>query len=119
MIIAWMLYSLLLSTLVLAGGYAVERVFRLLGYPTRWVWLGALAISLMVPAILPLLPERAPEQATIPIIPISFTIPLDAPALAVDASWTVPQWIGAGWVALSVLLVLLGVVAALRLRSAR
>ncbi|MEX2284365.1 MAG: M56 family metallopeptidase [Gemmatimonadota bacterium] len=117
--IAWMVYSLVLSTLVLVGAFALEQVLRLTGKPTRWVWLSAMGISLLVPALLPLLPERVSDQPVLAVIPPSFAIQLDAVTSGPASTWTVPRLLGTGWLVLSGALVLLGVVAALRLRHAR
>ena len=118
--IAWMLYSVMLGTLVLAAAYGIEQVLRLNRKPMRWVWLIAIMISLVVPAVLPFLPERVAEAAVLPMIPASFVIQLDAVPPSIDVpAWTVARVLSLSWLVLSSALVLLGVIAALRLRSAR
>ncbi|HEX8363316.1 MAG TPA: hypothetical protein VF613_24565, partial [Longimicrobium sp.] len=63
MIASWMLYALLVSTLLGAAAWALEEVCRLVGRPVRWVWAGALAATLVLVALAPLrpAPPAAPE----------------------------------------------------------
>ena len=118
--IAWMLYSVMLGMLVLGAAFGLEQVLRLNRKPMRWVWLSAMMVSLVVPAVLPFLPERVSEPAVLPMIPASFAIQLDAVSPSIDVpTWTVPRLLGMGWLVLSSALLLVGVIAALRLRSAR
>jgi TonB family protein len=46
MITAWILYAFGVGALVGAGGFALERVFRIHGLPTRWIWVGAVLLSI-------------------------------------------------------------------------
>jgi bla regulator protein blaR1 len=48
MLAVWMLYVVVVTSLVGLGALAWERVLSLLGRPVRWVWPGALAASLLV-----------------------------------------------------------------------
>lgn len=43
--IAWMLYCVVVTTIVAAAARAAESVARINGYRLRWVWLGALALT--------------------------------------------------------------------------
>ncbi len=45
----WMLYLLAVALLVALGALALERSLRATGRPGRWVWLGAMALSLAIP----------------------------------------------------------------------
>lgn len=46
MIAIWMIYSLAISTLVVVAGVAVERLCISFRWPTRWVWVAGIVISL-------------------------------------------------------------------------
>jgi hypothetical protein len=50
MIIAWMLYSALVALVVAAAARAAEWLARLAGYRVRWIWAGALALTLFLSA---------------------------------------------------------------------
>ena len=56
MIIEWMMYAALMSILVGGVALAVEQGARLLRWPTRWIWAGAMLLSLAIPPILLLRP---------------------------------------------------------------
>jgi TonB family protein len=49
MIAAWILYALLVGALAGAGALVVENLLRAHRLPTRWVWSGALILSLFWP----------------------------------------------------------------------
>lgn len=51
MIAAWMLYSMLVAALILVATRSVERLAEALKRPTRWLWILALAASIIVPVI--------------------------------------------------------------------
>jgi len=51
MIVAWMLYSILVATLLGAAAIAIERASRLAGRSTRWIWIGALIGTVVLPLI--------------------------------------------------------------------
>ncbi|HEU4586283.1 MAG TPA: M56 family metallopeptidase [Gemmatimonadaceae bacterium] len=55
MTVAWMTYALLVGTLVALSAYAMDGVCRLVRRPTRWVWLGAMALAV---ALIVLAPRR-------------------------------------------------------------
>jgi bla regulator protein blaR1 len=48
MLAAWMFYIVVVTSIMGLGALAWERVMALLGRPVRWVWPGALAVSLLV-----------------------------------------------------------------------
>jgi beta-lactamase regulating signal transducer with metallopeptidase domain len=50
MIAQWMLYCVAVGTLLSGGAVALEKALRPLGRATRWVWAGALLLTLAVPA---------------------------------------------------------------------
>jgi len=49
MITAWILYAMVVGGLLGAGGLALEKVLRSLGGPSRWVWTGAIVLSVAWP----------------------------------------------------------------------
>jgi bla regulator protein blaR1 len=48
--LAWILYAMCVSLLLGATAWCVERIFRLLRRPTRWLWMTALLASVIVPS---------------------------------------------------------------------
>jgi TonB family protein len=119
-VIAWLLYSLLVSFLVTTAAHAVARLLRLHTVATRWVWFASLLGSVLVPAVWPRLPRSLAEEP-LALMPATFTIPLDAVAAAPAAPsfWNPTTVVIAGWLAVSALLLFYGAAAALWLRSAR
>lgn len=53
MIVAWILYALLVGSLVAAAARGLERAFRLAGHPVRWIWAGAVALTLILVGVAP------------------------------------------------------------------
>lgn len=51
MILNWMLYTLLVTGILVAAGYAFEYAARALRLPTRWVWVAVIALSTLFSAI--------------------------------------------------------------------
>ena len=51
--IAWMLYTAIVGVLVVFAANAIDRVARLMGRPTRWVWVGGMVAALVLVAIAP------------------------------------------------------------------
>lgn len=69
MITAWMIYVLVVSALVGGGALLVETLLRPHRLPTRWVWGGALLLSVVWPvahALWPSAPLDLPEVAPPP-----------------------------------------------------
>lgn len=63
MILRWMVYAGTVALLLGLAALALERAVRQRGWPVRWLWVGALAGSLLLPAaaaILPAVSERPP-----------------------------------------------------------
>jgi beta-lactamase regulating signal transducer with metallopeptidase domain len=61
MIATWMLYTLLVGTLVVAAARCAESLLRLIGRPARWIWAVALAAAIGVPMVTALVPAPAVE----------------------------------------------------------
>ena len=93
----WMVYSLLVAVLLTLAAHGAERVLRLHGRPTRWVWLSAILLSFALPALLPWLIRVLASDGAGLFVP-SATISLAAPALIVGAapsfSWSSVLQIG-------------------------
>ncbi|HET7584461.1 MAG TPA: M56 family metallopeptidase [Gemmatimonadaceae bacterium] len=81
MIVAWMGYAFVVGTLLALTAWTLDRACRLVALPTRWVWLGALALTLVLPALVPLLSARreAERQASFVVLPTRATTS-DTPA---------------------------------------
>jgi TonB family protein len=117
MIASWMLYAVAISILVTIAAFGLERVGQTRGYATRFVWVGALALSLVWPAwhvVARMLPE-SPKPASV----LPFTIVVYAPATVVDGSASlnraamIDRTLAVLWIAASLLL-LARLVAAVR-----
>jgi len=68
MLATWMLYCAAVGVLLSGGALALERGLRSLGRPTRWVWAGAMALTLALPAAARFVPTRpAPRVAPGPV----------------------------------------------------
>jgi TonB family protein len=127
MIATWMLYAIVVSTLVALAAIACERMLRLAGQPARWAWGGAFVTSVAVPLI-ELVRPAAPAGGAIPIAdggatlidPALFFSLMNAPAASPTIS-ALTGVVAGGWVAASALLavVLLGSQARVRRETNR
>jgi beta-lactamase regulating signal transducer with metallopeptidase domain len=63
--LAWMLYAILASVLIGAAALALERVAHALRRPTRFVWLGALVLSVAWPVAMWFSPRAAAERPSL------------------------------------------------------
>jgi len=101
MIAAWILYAILFGTLVGCGTLVIERLLRAHSLPSRWLWVGAMLVSLawplghwgweampravpeVVPATFPDIPvlALALEPLAVEVAPQSFLRLLDGPIL--------------------------------------
>jgi bla regulator protein BlaR1 len=50
--LAWMLYVIMVTLLLSAGAYLAERAARLKRGGTRWIWITAIAASLLIPTVI-------------------------------------------------------------------
>jgi len=81
---AWMAYALVVGTLVALAAYALDGVCRIAARPSRWVWAGAMAVTV---ALLALAPQRESHGGSV-VLPVALdavTISADAPAPAILA----------------------------------
>jgi TonB family protein len=121
MIASWMLYALVISALVSVAALAAERVLSARGWPTRFVWVAALVLSIgwpLAPMIARMLP--APPR---PVRVLPFTIVVDASTAPIPVDYTgmIDNALVGLWIALSALLairLLYGVSAVERSRGA-
>ncbi|HEX9938708.1 MAG TPA: M56 family metallopeptidase [Longimicrobium sp.] len=67
MIAHWMLYCVAVGTLLSAGAVALELALRPLGRGTRWVWAGAMLLSLAIPAGARAFGSLRPAPAAVPV----------------------------------------------------
>ncbi|MDT8341327.1 MAG: M56 family metallopeptidase [Longimicrobiales bacterium] len=82
----WILYALTVSALVHLAAHLAERGVRGLGLPRRWVWAGAMVLTVLLPLALGVTASRAaPGAGTQP--------PPAAPIAGVPSAW---DTIGAG-----------------------
>jgi len=50
--LAWMLYVIMVTLLLSVGAYVAERAARLKRAGTRWIWITAIAASLLIPTVI-------------------------------------------------------------------
>lgn len=72
--IAWVTYTLIVSTCVLIAALAADRVARLARRSTRLVWLAATALILLLPAVAPLRLRSAARESAVPMAPTSMDV---------------------------------------------
>lgn len=119
MSISWLLYAVGIASLLALAGHAAEMLLRLRGLPARFAWVGAVLGSLALPVVVPRLPAPASEPTA--FLPASFVIPVDViTVLEAAPFWTASRIIVAVWIALSAVLLAIGIFANARLgRAAR
>lgn len=66
MIATWMLYGTAVALLVGIGALALERGARLLSRAGRWCWVGAMVVTLALPAVARFQPRILPPVITLP-----------------------------------------------------
>jgi TonB family protein len=120
----WMLFALAVSALVTVAAFAAEQVLKAYGRPARFVWLSAIALSVLwpiAPTIARLLP--APPK---PVNVLPFTIVVSAPsvisadeAAAIRRALFVDRALLVVWVGLSLMLIARLVRGALALEESR
>jgi TonB family protein len=117
---SWMLYTAAVTTLLGVAALIADHALREVGRPTRWVWLGALSGSVLVPlatlagissTVRPATP--LPEGGLIALPPLVVGVESAAGGVSVDA------WLLGVWALVSLLLALYVGVSLLRLTAAR
>lgn len=144
MIAAWMLQALGVGALCAAGALAVEWACRARRWPTRWAWVGAMALTLALVATAPLRRAAETVELSLPKVAVGArTVEVAAPSVlaragaAVDAAlaWLAmpldrlariggeapgaAPWLLGGWALLSAMLLLAAAAAAWRLARER
>lgn len=103
----WMLYSVVVASLIGLAALALERAALASGRSTRWVWLVAMTSSAVLPMVLPRIADRGVDGlATVGAIEV---VGFDAAVPTAVAGGGVPldQLLLAGWVVASVVLLAL------------
>ncbi|HEU4558997.1 MAG TPA: M56 family metallopeptidase [Longimicrobium sp.] len=81
MIAHWMLYCVAVGALLSGCAAALEKALRPLGMATRWVWAGALLLTLAVPAAVQLSRTAQPPAGPVEVLPATLSVdPGPAPA---------------------------------------
>lgn len=112
MIAAWMAYGLVIALLVSAAALAAERIAILRRLPLRWIWVTALLLSIVLPALFGWQGARSSEPAASALVamvaqerpqlyaqsPIAWVGGGNAPAARRVSS---DRWLIAGWLMMS------------------
>ncbi|HEX7118861.1 MAG TPA: TonB family protein [Longimicrobiales bacterium] len=118
--IAWLLYTVLVSALLGLAALACEAALWAAGRPSRWSWAAAMCGSLVLPLVAWLRPEEVVARGVAaPASPAvaPATLLLDVAVPAASASWD--GWVLAGWATLSLAVLVVVVLAHARLVAAR
>lgn len=123
MVLAWIAYALAVALALAAAAAAAERWLRLRGRPTRWAWVGAMVLSVGLPAahLAAPLVGGLPTPGVVPSGWASAALagPAAGPAVeAGDPAGTVPleAWFPWLWAGLSAAVLAWLAISALRLR---
>lgn len=127
MTLAIMTYGLIVALLVGGSAWFLDRGLRALGRPTRWVWIGALAVGGPAPFLPRFLPAAATEDGPGPLaIPVQALYELGTPASPLPeqgasflAAIGLEDSLGALWMLGSILVLVLFALFCLRLRRLR
>jgi hypothetical protein len=76
MLANWMLYCAAVGVLLSGGALALERGLRASGRPTRWVWAGAMALTLALPAVARYVSATRAARLAVPFV--FGRLPMDA-----------------------------------------
>ena len=114
MIAAWMAYALVIALLVSIAAFAAERIAILRRLPSRWIWVAALLLSLILPM---LFAAQRPQPTARPAAALAALANREAPPLyeLSPSAWVggdapvvarrvaVDAWLLIGWSAMSTL----------------
>lgn len=64
-VIAWMLYTLLIGMVLALTARGFEEVCRIMGRPTRWVWIGAMVLTLILAGLAPRRTATLPQPKSV------------------------------------------------------
>src|SRR5687768_8789707 len=65
--LAWMLYVIMVSALLSVGAYVAERAARLDRAGTRWIWIAAISLSLLLPTVIASVSVQLPNVLSPPM----------------------------------------------------
>lgn len=114
--ISWMIYAVLVASVLSAAAITAERAARVHRRNTRWIWLAALACSLALPVLITSVTLRLPgvihSGVMPPPIALRNTTSIAMPAMLVDLGGVslygthdnVTALIREGWLTLSILM---------------
>ncbi len=114
--IAWMVYATLVALALSAAAFTAEYAARVRRVATRWVWLAAMAGSLVLPALISSVTLRLPGMlqsgAMPPPVVLRDVTSIPMPALLMPLDGTQPygapdhvaMWIRTGWLVASLLM---------------
>ncbi len=122
MIVAWLVYSLVVSALLAVAALAADRALRLAGRSSRWVWLVALGASVLVPLMEWLVPGSVrttlpPLAGGVMALPAIGAGTVDVVGRGVPLS--LEALVLVGWASLTLALLLYTTLSALALRRRR
>ncbi|MGH7552227.1 MAG: energy transducer TonB [Longimicrobiales bacterium] len=119
-IVAWWVYGTGVAVLLGLAALLAEESARDMGRPGRFVWLVALVLAALLPALAYLgVREVAGAGGVVPELPV-LTLPAVQTAVVVgEDGWSVAWLILALWVAATSVLAMVAVVSGMRLRAAR
>ena len=113
MIAAWMAYALVIALLVSVAALAAERIAILRRLPSRWVWVSALLLSILLPVLFASQGAGSAEPAkTLAALATNEAPPMYArspiawvggDAVVVARRVPIDTWLLAGWTTMSVL----------------
>src|SRR5689334_24227640 len=83
--LAWMLYVIVVTLALSAAAFSAERAARLRRGHSRWIWIGAIVASLIMPSVI------SSVSVQIPDVTAPAAVPTSVPLRAVTSSYLSPQ----------------------------
>ena len=74
MLASWMAYASLVATALAIASLAFERLAATRRWPLRWIWAGALALSVALPIVSALRPATPAPDAVATMVPFTITV---------------------------------------------
>ena len=127
MMLAWSAYIVILSAVLGVTALLIEQLSRRCGWATRGVWAGAIAASLLIPAVLLFVPRAVAPESVIETTQLVRATPTvvefeapgsDAAPRAVRSPLPANMVLLAGWLTLSTLVIAWFAIGWFRLRRA-
>jgi beta-lactamase regulating signal transducer with metallopeptidase domain len=111
MIATWLVFAMIVATILALAARGMEAVCRRLAVPTRWVWIGALALTVGVVLLAPFRSQAGDIGGMTPgrthdgmaALRSAFTVPVAAAAAAIarDAPGMMSHWLAVAWITTS------------------